>query len=87
MKIRVLHLEDDAADSELVKLWLGNAGVGSELVRVESRDAFTAALDEGRFEFRDSKGAARIGARKLTPVATVKSGRIYGSASIPVVRA
>ena len=35
----------------------------------------------------DSVGAKRAGARKLVPVATVKGGRIYGSASIPVVHA
>jgi dihydroorotase len=42
-------------------------------------------LAEGDFEFTDALGEKRIGHRKLAPVATVKSGRIYGSAAIPVV--
>ncbi len=42
-------------------------------------------LSEGNFEFFDTLGQNRLGHRKLLPVATVKAGRIYGSASIPVV--
>jgi dihydroorotase len=49
-------------------------------------DIAVFALDEGDFEFTDSLGAKRTGGRKLRPVATVKAGKIYGSASIPVVR-
>jgi dihydroorotase len=50
-------------------------------------DVAVFSLAEGRFEFTDSLGAKRTGTRKLVPVATVKTGRIYGSASIPVVTA
>ena len=42
-------------------------------------------LAEGDFELTDALGQKRIGHRKLVPVATVKSGRLYGSASIPVL--
>ena len=49
-------------------------------------DVSVFSLDEGKFEFRDSMGQVRMGNRKLVPVATVKAGKIYGSASIPVVR-
>jgi dihydroorotase len=48
-------------------------------------DVAVFTLEEGRFEFTDSVGAKRSGSRKLIPVATVKAGKIYGSASIPVV--
>jgi dihydroorotase len=46
---------------------------------------------EGDFEMAESsaytgKPEIRIAHRKLVPVATVKDGRIYGSATIPVVR-
>ena len=46
---------------------------------------------EGDFEMMESyayTGAPekRIAHRKLMPVATVKAGKLYGSASIPVVR-
>ena len=47
-------------------------------------DVAVFSLEEGRFEFTDSLGARRTGNRQMVPVATMKSGRIYGSASIPV---
>ena len=48
-------------------------------------DVAVFSLTEGNFEFTDSLGARRTGHQKLVPVATVKGGKIYGSASIPVV--
>ena len=45
------------------------------------------AWEEGDFDFVDALRVHRIGHRKLVPAATVKAGRIYGSASIPVVHA
>jgi len=48
-------------------------------------DVAVFSLLEGNFEFTDSLGAKRRGHQKLLPVATVKGGKIYGSASIPVV--
>ena len=47
-------------------------------------DVALFSLLEGNFEFTDSLGARRKGHQKLLPVATVKGGKIYGSASIPV---
>ncbi|MCZ6795899.1 MAG: amidohydrolase/deacetylase family metallohydrolase [Planctomycetota bacterium] len=47
-------------------------------------DVAVFSLEEGDFEFVDAMKAKRTGHRKLVPVATVKAGRIYGSASIPV---
>jgi dihydroorotase len=59
----------------------------------EGAEADVAVLQilEGDFELTESytgRGApeTRIGHRKLVPVATVKAGKLYGSASIPVVR-
>jgi dihydroorotase len=60
---------------------LGTLREGSEA------DVAVFALQEGRFEFTDSLGAKRPGKLKLVPMATVKTGKIYGSASIPVVTA
>jgi dihydroorotase len=48
-------------------------------------DLAVFSLEEGNFEFVDALGARRNGHQRLVPVSTVKSGRIYGSASIPVV--
>ena len=46
-------------------------------------DVAVFALEEGDFDFFDAMGQKRVGHRKLRPVATVKAGKIYGSASIP----
>ncbi|MBZ5516464.1 MAG: amidohydrolase/deacetylase family metallohydrolase [Acidobacteriia bacterium] len=59
-------------------LGLGTLREGAEA------DAAVFYLAEGNFEFVDAEGQRRTGRHKLIPVATVKSGRIYGSASIPV---
>jgi dihydroorotase len=50
-------------------------------------DIAVLSIAEGDFDFVDSLGVHRMGHRKLVPAATVKAGRIYGSASIPVVHA
>ena len=47
-------------------------------------DVAVFSLLEGDFEFLDTLDEKRIGHRKLVPVATVKAGKIYGSASFPV---
>jgi signal transduction histidine kinase len=43
----ILILEDSLLDAELVGTRLSEGGIGCELVRVQSRDAFAAALEEG----------------------------------------
>jgi dihydroorotase len=63
----------------------GTLRVGAEA------DVAVFEVREGDFELTESdsgRGAPekRIGHRKLVPVATVKAGKLYGSASIPVVR-
>jgi signal transduction histidine kinase len=45
--LRILILEDCPFDAELVGAPLSEGGIGCELVRVQSRDAFAAALEEG----------------------------------------
>jgi dihydroorotase len=61
-------------------------GLGTLRVGAEA-DVAVLAIAEGDFDFVDSAGVHRMGHRKLIPAATVKAGRIYGSASIPVVHA
>jgi len=60
------------------------AGLGT-LKEGSAGDVAIFKLAEGDFEFRDAQGETRIGHRRLMPVATIKSGRVYGSATIPVV--
>jgi len=45
--LRILILEDSPLDAELVGARLSDGGIGCELVRVQGRDAFAAALEEG----------------------------------------
>jgi dihydroorotase len=58
---------------------LGSLAPGSE------GDVAVFQLAEGDFVLFDSIRQSRVVHRRLLPVATVKGGRIYGSASIPVV--
>jgi len=45
------------------------------------------AIAEGDFVFRDAMRVERVGHRRLVTAATVKAGRVYGEASIPVAGA
>jgi signal transduction histidine kinase len=47
-RLRVLHVEDDAADSELVEDQLREGALGAELVRVDDEAAMARALREFR---------------------------------------
>ena len=47
-------------------------------------DVAVFPLAEGDFTFIDASGDKRRGQRKLIPVATVKAGKRYGNASLPV---
>jgi dihydroorotase len=58
---------------------LGTLKPGSE------GDVAVFKLEQGDFVLFDSVKQSRVVHRRLLPAATVKSGRIYGSASIPVV--
>ena len=44
------------------------------------------SLEDGKFKFTDALGATRMGRQLLRPAATVKAGKLYGAASIPVER-
>jgi dihydroorotase len=47
-------------------------------------DVAVFSLQEGDYWFTDALGQRRMGHRKLSPVATVKSGRLHGTATIAV---
>ena len=47
---RLLHVEDEVTDSDLVKVWLQEAGLEWEVVRVDTREAFVAALEREHFD-------------------------------------
>ncbi|MGH8612980.1 MAG: putative bifunctional diguanylate cyclase/phosphodiesterase [Gammaproteobacteria bacterium] len=55
--IRVLCLEDSAADAELAQAILREAGFGCVVTRVESREAYLAALEAGGFDLIVSDNA------------------------------
>src|SRR5881396_3043499 len=48
--VRILHLEDNPMDSELVGLALREAELSWDIVRVETRESFVAALEKGGFD-------------------------------------
>jgi PAS domain S-box-containing protein len=48
--LHILHLEDDPLDAELVEAHLREAGLEPHLTRVETRDDFLAALENGTFD-------------------------------------
>jgi DNA-binding NtrC family response regulator len=47
--LRLLQLEDNAADAELIQESLHGAGLASEVTQVSNRTGFEAALDEGSY--------------------------------------
>jgi dihydroorotase len=59
------------------------AGLGTLQVGAEA-DVAVFGLQEGDFLLTDALGQRRVGHQKLSPVATIKSGRLYGAATFPV---
>ena len=49
-RLRVLHLEDDIRDTELVQAVLETEGIATDLKRVEAEHDFLAALKSGSFD-------------------------------------
>src|SRR3982074_2960035 len=50
MKLRILHLEDNATDAELVRLSLARGGLNCDILPVNNADAFLAALQRPEFD-------------------------------------
>src|SRR5271154_4259299 len=48
--LRVLHLEDDPRDAELIQETLDADGISAEVTRVETESDFVAALERGGFD-------------------------------------
>jgi PAS domain S-box-containing protein len=48
--LRLLHLEDNQLDAELLRSTLGNAGLEFEIVHTSSRRAFETAFEKGAFD-------------------------------------
>src|SRR5262249_50629054 len=48
--LRILYLEDDLRDAELVQETLELEGMPSHMMRVETEEAFRAALADGGFD-------------------------------------
>ena len=50
MKLRILHLEDNATDADLVRASLARGGLNCDILPVNSGDAFHAALRRPEFD-------------------------------------
>ena len=48
--LRILNLEDSQNDTELIRVTLGREGIRCDLVRVETREDFIAAIERGGFD-------------------------------------
>jgi len=48
--LRILHLEDNPADGELIQSMLEAGGIASTIQRVETPAEFEAALNQGCFD-------------------------------------
>src|SRR5258708_4983611 len=48
--LRILHLEDNPADAELVKTVLEEESIFPVIIRVETREEYQAALERGDFD-------------------------------------
>lgn len=48
--LRILHLEGDALEAEPVHELLASQGLVSDIVRIETREEFEAALEQGEFD-------------------------------------
>src|SRR5437667_8878888 len=48
--LRILHLEDDPNDTDLLQAMLEKDGLAAELVRVDTQEEFVAALGQGGFD-------------------------------------
>jgi len=48
--LRIVYLEDDPLDTELVQAKLAEGGICCEITRVETREQFVGALGEGGFD-------------------------------------
>src|SRR5437879_8086795 len=48
--LRILHLEDNPADAELIKVLLAKEGVSCKVTTVKTKGGFLAALEQERFD-------------------------------------
>ena len=49
-RLRILSLEDDAHDAELIQELLEAEGIACQLFRVDSQGAFSASLEQGEID-------------------------------------
>src|SRR5882724_10385439 len=48
--LRIVHLEDDPKDAELIQAMLETEGIICHVIRVESQADFSASLEQGGFD-------------------------------------
>ena len=94
--LRILHLEDDPGDAELVQETLAGEGIDCEVLLVATREAFVAKLEEGGIDlilvdyalptFDGMSALAIVRERRLDLPFIFVSGRLGEEAAIESLR-
>ena len=97
LPVRILHLEDDPVDAELIQAALAVENLDAHCTRVSTREEFIQALDEGTFHLVisdyslpsfDGNTALRIVREKYPDLPfIIVSGRLGEEAAVESVRA
>ncbi len=95
--IRILHLEDDPMDAELIHRALKGADFAFEMTVVDSREAFEAALDDGPLDliladfslpnFDGLSALSLVQSRRLHVPFVLVSGALGEEAAVDVLKA
>lgn len=95
--IRILMLEDSAAEAELIRHELDRSGVRSLIERVDSQEAFSAAVrnfapdvvlsDHSLGQFNSSAAQAIVRELRPTVPFIIVTGAITGAQSVAAIRA
>src|SRR5204862_127166 len=94
--IRILHLEDDPNDAELISLQLAAEGQTFDIMHVKSHREYSAALERGGFQviLADNAGpsfkghdALKLAREKLPDVPFLfVSGSVIGDAAVAALK-
>ena len=84
--LKILHLEDSRPDADLVAATLAAGGIEADIVRVDRRESFKAALESGDFDViladYNLPAFAGVSAQQLASASRPETPFIFLSGSI-----